>query len=305
MGLSKQFISCDWGTSSFRLRLIESESVEVVAELRSEQGIRAIHELGQDAFKSHLEEQIATLPSPQARHIMLSGMASSTIGWRELSYAETPLRCDGSNLVRETIPLGGREVFLISGAATKRDIMRGEETEVIGILNHPRFSTLADDCVVILPGTHSKHIRIRERVITDWQTFMTGELFEALTKATILKQTTDTRDMDKEAVREGVQTGFERGMESGLFGARVRGVLDGASNASNRGYLSGLLIGSELRRTPTGLPILLAGPEQLREVYLEACDVIGRSNVHRVDLPGGPAIFGHAFLLKRWLSAEE
>lgn len=303
MGLPKQFISCDWGTSSFRLRLIETASVAVLAELRSEQGIRTTHERGPAAFKNYLEEQIATLPAHDAKHVMLSGMATSTIGWRELPYAPAPLRRDGSNLVREKILLDGREVFLISGAATKRDIMRGEETEVIGILNHPDSST--DDGVIILPGTHSKHVRIRGGSISDWQTFMTGELFAALTQATILKQTTDAAEEDQAAVREGVMAGFEQGMESGLFRARVRGVLENASNASNRGYLSGLLIGSELRHAPEDGPILVAGPEGLREVYLAAFDLIGRTDVRAVELPGGAAIFGHAFLLKRWLGEEE
>lgn len=305
MSLPEHFISCDWGTSSFRLRLIRTESVEVVAEIHSDQGIRATHELGLDAFPNYLKEQITELPAHDAEHVMLSGMATSTIGWKELPYAQAPLNGDGSNLVKETIRLDDFEVFLISGAATERDIMRGEETELIGILNHPEFTEMAADSLILLPGTHSKHVRVRNGKVLAWQTFMTGELFEALTNATILKQTTTASEEDQTGVREGVLAGFERGMESGLFGARVRGVLQGASNASNRGYLSGLLIGSELRHARGNGPILIAGPKTLREIYLEAIGTVGQNNVLPVDLPGGAAIHGHAFLLQRWLEAEE
>jgi 2-dehydro-3-deoxygalactonokinase len=344
MNIPGHFLSCDWGTSSFRLRLVETTGSTVVAELRSEKGIRSIHDAlppgaGRSekdvAFGGYLGAKLGELMANVSkelavRHIMLSGMASSTIGWRELPYAPAPLQLDGSNVGHERIAFkteGGHEVevFLISGVCTERDIMRGEETEVVGILSQPRYAEHVGDSVIVLPGTHSKHLLVQDGRITDWQTFMTGELFEALTTATILKATTGVSAGDGEpmpgagdAFREGAVEGFGRGAEVGIFRTRVRGVLDGTGNEANREYLSGLLIGSELRHAwqlGEGRPLLIAGPEALSARYRIALEDGANGLAQRtedqpeiigVDLPaGGAAILGHAFLLKRWLAEAE
>ncbi len=343
MNFPDYFVSCDWGTSSFRLRLIESTQVTVIAEVRSGHGIRSLHDTlppgtwtneRDAAFAGFLGEKLGELMAHvpagiEVCHVMISGMASSTIGWRELPYSPVPLQLDGSNVGHERIALKTKddrefEVFLISGVRTDRDIMRGEETEVLGILNHPLYVRHARSSVIVLPGTHSKHILVQDGRIIDWHTFMTGELFEVLTTATILKATTEISSDEPnspveagDAFREGVVEGFDSGMEAGIFRARVRGVLDGASNAANREFLSGLLIGSELRQAlqmADGRPLLIAEPTVSKR-YERAFEAIWKSTVNPnspfpqvvvIDLPeGGAALYGHAFLLKRWLGAAE
>lgn len=337
-----QFISCDWGTSSFRLRLIETEELRAAAEITGETGIRTIQDsldadAGQDereaAFSGFLGDRLDELlrgsPATDApRRVLLSGMATSTIGWRELPYTAVPLELDGSGVVHERIGFtspGGREfeLFLVSGAATDTDIMRGEETELLGILNHPDFRRYARASIVILPGTHSKHVSVSEGRVVDWRTFMTGEVFEALTSATILRQTTktangaDAASIDDGSFREGALRGFEAGMEATLFQARTRAILNGNTNASNRAFLSGALIGSEMRQAlgVSGVaPLLIAGSGRLAECYRRATEICLdaartppnlRAGTVNVDLPGGAAIHGHAFLLKRWLEADD
>jgi 2-dehydro-3-deoxygalactonokinase len=313
--MSDRFVSCDWGTSSFRLRLVKSGNV--VSEVKTRHGIRALNEslaAGDDrdaAFGGYLSEQLGKLTSARLP-VVLSGMASATIGWRELPYAKAPLRLDGSNLVHDCIAVAAAaSVHLISGACTNQDIMRGEETEAVGILNHDDYSKFADRCLLLLPGTHSKHLIVVDSCIVGWQTFMTGEIFEALTSATILKQTTDAPDESpSDAFLDGVGEGFSKGMEGSVFHARVRGVLEGATNGANRGFLSGLLIGSELRyiaQSAEDRPVLIAGPTSLAAKYrsaMEACEAF--PDLVPVDLPNGSAaILGHAFLLKQWLSEGE
>tara|TARA_Y100001934_G_C12302801_1_gene750833 strand:- start:112 stop:1008 length:897 start_codon:yes stop_codon:yes gene_type:complete len=279
-------------------------------------GIRSIHdsvsnECDRDSkFADFLKRGLSALGFGDMP-IVLSGMASSTIGWRELRYAKVPLELDGSNLVHERLSLeNGTPVFLISGACTNSDIMRGEETEVIGILNHEDYCQYANGCLLLLPGTHSKHLVIDNYRVIGWRTFMTGELFEALTTATILKQTTSTEsEGTDEDFLTGVDGGFATGMESGLFRARVRSVLDGAPNESNCAFLSGLLIGSELSHLSHAAqdkPLLVAGPPGLTGRYQLAITQTGAfPSVVTVDLPEGAAMHGHSFLLPRWLDEGE
>ena len=339
MSLPKYFISCDWGTSSFRLRLVAFEGARVEAELCEDVGIRSLHDglpddAGADereaAFSGFLGERIDRLLADaslevEVRHGVLSGMASSTIGWRELPYARAPLPVDGSTIGFERIPFStesGREfeLFLISGARTDTDIIRGEETEALGVYNDPRFERHARGSLMILPGTHSKHVLTDGRCIVGWRTFLTGELFEALTEHTILRQTTTVLGSENasgsvvdSSFKEGVAEGGQNGTEAALFQARTRGVLGGAKSEENRAFLSGVLIGSELRHARElagGRPILLTGASDIRERYHSALQVLDDPLMPAqrkviVDLPdGSAAIQGHSFLLKRWLGAN-
>lgn len=333
MSLPEFFVSCDWGTSSFRLRLIDLESGRAAAGLTADQGVRALNDSLSSNADRHaretafadflgmrLDDLLKSHSKAAASRVVLSGMASSTIGWRELPYSPSPLHLDGSNLVHERIPVttpSGRdfELILISGAQCENDIMRGEETELIGLLNHPDYTTFANDSLVLLPGTHSKHVRLRHGRIESWRTFMTGELFEALTSATILRQTTEARADDaaesKQDFREGAAEGFDPGMEQGLFHARARSVLNGKSSSANREFLSGLLIGSELRHAvdhANGRPLLIGGSARLSDRYRNALEIVAEATadspslqVAPVNLPEGAAsVLGHSFLLKQW-----
>lgn len=119
--------------------------------------------------------------------ILLSGMASSSIGIRELPYAQLPASLNGENLIIENISSNlelQNEVFLISGLEKPGDVMRGEETQAIG-WKYSSFDA-SSNCVLIVPGTHSKHITICDDRIVDFKTFMTGEIFELLTSHSIL-----------------------------------------------------------------------------------------------------------------------
>lgn len=340
MTLPEYFISCDWGTSSFRLRLTAFEDLRVIAEVRENAGVRSINDaLPDDADPSvreaafseflgaRIERLLADAPAGiDVRHAALSGMASSTIGWRELPCARAPLPVDGLTVAFERIPFRvgtGREfeLFLISGARTDTDIIRGEETEVLGILNHPRFRRFAESSLIVMPGTHCKHVQVLQGEITGWRTFLTGELFEALTRHTILRQTTSVSESEEpfgagaeSSFQEGAVEGGRNGMDGALFQARARGVLKGAASAENRAFLSGALIGSELRHArelAAGQPIVLTGAPSIRERYESALDALrsteaGEGERAVVDLPeGGAAIHGHAFLLKRWLGANK
>ncbi|PIQ21791.1 MAG: 2-keto-3-deoxy-galactonokinase, partial [Cytophagales bacterium CG18_big_fil_WC_8_21_14_2_50_42_9] len=194
------FLSCDWGTSSFRLRLIQLSDLKIIAEEKTGRGIAETYQKwkqtgGNEAdrfkfYQSYITDQIGVL-SKKANipldkiPVMLSGMASSTIGMLDLAYKELPFSLDGSDLKTEIIQVEGANKFIIiSGARTEHDVMRGEETKVVGC-------SLATDQsypekLLILPGTHPKHIIIKDNQVIGFKTYMTGEFFDLLANQSVL-----------------------------------------------------------------------------------------------------------------------
>jgi len=122
-------------------------------------------------------------------------MASSSVGWRELPYAKTPFPLDGSGVRSDELTWSKPEwlgpVHLISGVATACDMMRGEETEIIGLMSEASLASQRNRSLLILPGTHSKHVWIEDQSVVEFRTFMTGELFEVLGQQSLLKASVD------------------------------------------------------------------------------------------------------------------
>ncbi len=284
------FLSCDWGTSSFRLRWVAGTNV--LREHRDSTGCKTLHDralaTGVERPRLYAEfllglldrwtEFAPTRPIP----LVISGMASSTIGWCELPYAPVPIALNASNLRFEKLkwasPNWVRDTFLISGAASDHDIMRGEETEAIGLLAHR-----CNDCLLILPGTHSKHLQIAGGRIVNFATHMTGELFDVLARNSILRATTDIESLawpaeaNLAAFDSGVSQAVREGLGPSLFQTRTRAILHGSPAAENTWFLSGLLIGAELAgltaKRPEG-PILVGGASRLRALYSRALRVL-------------------------------
>src|SRR5262249_18368496 len=144
---------------------------------------------------------------------------------------------------------GGRRVFIVPGVSCRDvhgvpDVMRGEETQIIGAIDD-----LGGDAVVCLPGTHSKYVRVRDRCIASFTTHMTGEGSSALWRHSILGRLSDVDTVeDKAAFDAGVDRSADgQGLLHHLFGVRTRGLFQEIPAAGLASYLSGLLIGHEIR----------------------------------------------------------
>ncbi|MEO6948826.1 MAG: 2-dehydro-3-deoxygalactonokinase [Ginsengibacter sp.] len=278
------FLSVDWGTSNFRLRLVEKKSVQVVKEIVSPAGVKSFYskweEEGGDReylFLNFLKSQINQLDYtvPEDIEIVISGMASSNIGIRELPYATLPFNINGDGLFIEVIknslfPFGVR---LVSGVCSDSDIIRGEETQMLGLTGN---ENIYGKNIFILPGTHSKHIVCENGKITGFNTFMTGELFQVISTHSILKNSIEkpTSDfIDLGAFDEGVHNSQSNGsILKNLFKIRAWDVLGKSSARENYCFLSGLLIGQEmasLKSMPFDQIQLCAG-NNLHEYYKRA-----------------------------------
>lgn len=279
------FLSCDWGTSSFRLRLVEAGSMNILAEERSNAGIAGTYQQWQqtslpreDFFASVINRQIDTLAGRthmplQDVPVVLSGMASSSIGMVELPYKELPFSLSGADLAVHTF----NRFIIISGASNGHDVMRGEETKVAGCVSLLPHTT--QDHWLLIPGTHPKHVVVNHHQAVGFQTFMTGEFFDLLSTHSILSTSVSNGGtLDDPASRtcfiEGVHAGQSDNLLHAAFMVRTNQLLKKISAAHNRFYLSGLLIGAELKAIPPNRPVYLVAGPQHTPLYTLACQVL-------------------------------
>jgi 2-dehydro-3-deoxygalactonokinase len=295
-------VSGDWGTSNFRLRLVQET---VVREVRTDEGTAKLAAQGGDraeAFRFTLARGLEQLKAPASAPVILSGMASSSIGWKELPYAKLPFSLDGRDAVWEKID--GR-VYLVSGLRSETDVLRGEETETLGLVA-ALGREMPFEAVFILPGTHSKHLDVNPGGIASFRTFMTGELFDVIGRQSVLRHSTDpSAPFDRAAFLEGVEESRRRPLTSALFRVRTRQVLDRKDAASNASFLSGLLIGSELGSLQgTAVPVIVAAGERLRTSYAAAAEAMGFAEGFRSVDSDQLSVLGHRILLQRILSGK-
>ena len=140
----------------------------------------------------------------------------------------------------------------VSRASTTKvspDVMRGEETQIVGAVASDASPTLA-----VLPGTHSKWTIVRGGAIESFATYMTGEVYAVLRDHSILgrmAERTAARVRRSAAFARGVQRALTRratvdSLLHQLFGARTLSLRADLAPEDTGDYLSGLLIGSEI-----------------------------------------------------------
>ncbi|MGI8635880.1 MAG: 2-dehydro-3-deoxygalactonokinase [Segetibacter sp.] len=293
-------LGCDWGTSSFRLRLLDVPGQSVIGEVVSDMGIAGMYESWQkrneenktitreQLFREYLKKQIEELSphtSVKLEHvtILISGMASSSIGMEDIAYAKVPFAINGSGAIIKRFAATDNflhDIVLISGVRSENDVMRGEETQVIGLLSLLKSSRgIPQEGVFIFPGTHSKHIYIQNGELLKFQTFMTGELFKVMSQHSILKDSVQVSDLnnfsddDANAFKLGLQEAKGSNILNGLFTVRTNQLFEKLDKKQNYFYLSGLLIGSEISYfLNKNIPILLCSGSNLHEYYKLAID---------------------------------
>lgn len=288
------FLSCDWGTSSFRLRLVEVKSFKILAEIKNDSGILETFTAWQQNepatnrvlfYTSIITNHIRILSeklrvSLKGIPVVLSGMASSTIGLIDLPYKVLPFEIDGSDLHIEmyksdetTNPL-----IIVSGARTENDVMRGEETKIVGCAQ--LIGNDESEQLFVLPGTHPKHVLIKDRRIIGFKTFMTGEFFDLLSTKSILSGSIAAGEdlnsrANQKSFMEAVQLSQTTNLLHHSFLVRTNQVLERLSKQQNYYYLSGLLIGAELASLESKKSIYLLGGPAHRSLYTLACSTLG------------------------------
>lgn len=288
-------IALDWGTSSLRGFLMDG-AARLLEERASPHGIQNLPLAGAAGFEAALTglcgdwlDNHPTLP------VVAGGMVGSAQGWVEAPYVATP--ADAGALARYAARVetaSGRTVLIAPGILHDPpdggvpDVMRGEEIQIAGALaDHADWRRNA--CIA-MPGTHSKWVRIADGRIVDFATYMTGELFAVLKAHSLLGR---LMPADRDAAAADEEAAFAAGIRAAqaatpgdlphqLFATRTLGLTKRLPAEALSHYLSGLLIGHELRSGLDRLaamaddtPLLLIGDPALCRRYARALDAFG------------------------------
>ena len=260
-------IALDWGTTSLRAYLFGA-SGDVLATRTSPAGIMnlpAAPEAGgfDAAFDDACGAWLAVAP---ALPVIAAGMVGSAQGWVQAPYVETPASADAlAAAVVRVQSARGATIAVVPGVlepGALPNVMRGEETQIVGAL-HADDDGAADgpsraSALICLPGTHAKWVKVEGGRIERFHTFMTGEVYAALTGHTILGRTMKRpAEPDLAAFARGVTVAREHGAAGLLataFSSRTLALTGQLAADEQPDYLSGLLIGHEL----AGLAAVLA-----------------------------------------------
>jgi 2-dehydro-3-deoxygalactonokinase len=278
-------ILIDWGTSNARAYLLDPDG-SVVDRRRAPLGIRAVPPGG---FPAALEGLLGPWMRGNAtwQTILMCGMVGSRQGWVEVPYRPCPARLEDLATALCPVPaLPG--AWIVPGVRrsdgdTRHDVMRGEEVQLFGaVADEPDR-----DGVLCFPGTHSKWVLYQDRSLADFATAMTGEVFQTLRQNSLLGVLMRNGTADAELAGTALvafRRGLDRSGEAGgllhhLFGVRAEGLFASIPEGDLPAYLSGILIGHEIR-SMAGLfncagPIRLVAENPLAGHYAAAFERLG------------------------------
>jgi 2-dehydro-3-deoxygalactonokinase len=254
-----KFVAIDWGTSSFRAWLIERDQVSDY--LQSDKGVKNF------ASGSHSAYLVEVLGKWQGQYdrIIAIGMIGSSIGLYETDFSPLPIDIDQVSNSLVQVPNFEPALFIVPGVFKSGDVMRGEESQSL--------AAGLENGLVISPGTHSKWVEIKSGKIIDFRTYLTGELFELLRNHSTLSKATDS------SAKLVASSDFLAGLSAessdlthDLFSIRANW-LQGKTEDASREYLSGLLIGAEIKSAKSwrqASQARIVASDSLAEIYIFA-----------------------------------
>ncbi len=237
-------IGIDWGTTSFRAFRVGRDGG--IRDRRA--GAKGIMNVPDGRFGDTLREEIGPWLAGGEDRVLLSGMIGSRQGWKEAPYLPCP--AGPAELAGALVDIGfdWARVKLVPGLsgvdeAGVAEAMRGEETQVMGVT-----ALLRDGGIACVPGLQSKWVRVRDGRISGFATHMTGEAFGALRGHTTLAR----RMREGPADGASFDAGLARSADPGgllhhVFGVRALTLAGRLSESDAPAYLSGILIGHEVR----------------------------------------------------------
>jgi 2-dehydro-3-deoxygalactonokinase len=267
-------IAIDWGTSSFRAYRLDAGGS--VLERRS--APLGIMQVEGGAFADALESQVGDWLTAGDTPVLMSGMIGSRQGWVEAPYVGCPAAAERIAAALCEVRWGKRRAWIAPGlssrdAAGVPDVMRGEETQILGVLDQ-----LPATAWICLPGTHSKWVEVHDGTIVRFATHMTGEVFALLKSHSILGRMMRDAPIDMQWFAAGVRRAQDAGgLLHHLFGVRARGLFGELPEEASASYLSGTLIGHELVCARSAAAnVFLLGAKPLVDLYQHALRQFGR-----------------------------
>lgn len=275
-------IAVDWGTSSLRAARLDADGL-VLEERSLPRGILTIPANG---FATFFDSNFLDWTVARGFFCLISGMAGSKQGWREAPYCPCPAGFD--EVAGALTWIEPQRIAIVPGLSCQHahapDVMRGEEVQIFGAMQ----LTGLRDGLFVLPGTHSKWAQVQNGRVTTFRTYMTGEFYSLLSQHSILAKTLIAEaetPFDADAFAQGVALSCTgAGLLHTAFSARTLSLFSRMSATALPSYLSGLVIGEEMRLQMPGAmeagfgaqsEVLLIGSGTLTARYSQALAVQG------------------------------
>lgn len=287
-------MTIDGGTTNTRVRILQDE--KIIAKSFVPLGVRntAINESKKELLEGLRNAINAALSSACLKHediqlVVASGMITSNVGIYEIPHVVTPAGIDeiaaASRLIK--IPeLVNIPILFIPGVKNNNilnedyknlesmDIMRGEETETLGIL---KIKSLNGPLTMVLPGSHTKVLKVNKyNQITACLTTMAGEIFSTLALKTILADSVPkslVSHLETDEIFRGASISRQVGLTRGCFSTRIMSQFTSLDGNKKANFLLGVILGQDLiaikNSTACRLegddPIVIGGSVHLRE----------------------------------------
>jgi len=305
-GRAAALIALDWGSTSFRAWLLDGAGAPLDS-IRSADGALTVSGPADPARTraAAFEETFTRTCRPWLDEhpgvpVLCAGMAGSNHGWAEAGYLDVPADLAGLARHLTVVPAGDSVVHLVPGlrvTGPDPDVMRGEEVQLLGALAAANDGggnageAAVDDGgdragTVVLPGTHSKWVHLADggSRVAGFTTAMTGELYALLMRDSIIgrlatepdvARATEVSDAFVRGLDAEAERGDERGLPALLFTARPLALAGRFDPAEVADYVSGLLIGAEVRHALREHPadvVVLCGPPATADRYRAALE---------------------------------
>ena len=276
--LQRPLIAIDWGTSSLRGACFDVHG----QPLDQRQFARGILTVPAGEFPAVFDASFGDwLQQDPDALCLLSGMVGSRQGWQEAAYCPCP--AGFAELGARLLWLQPGRLAIVPGLSVQQhdglpfaqhDVMRGEEIQIFGALALLGLQ----DATVVLPGTHSKWAQVSQGRVSGFRSFMTGEVYALLAQHSIFSRTLPADAPWHEATFQAAVRLAQNtpSVLSSIFGTRTLALFDTLPAEHHPDFLSGLLIGEELRamlsqRTD---PLLLVGSASLTARYQSALQAL-------------------------------
>lgn len=273
------YICIDGGTTNTRVYLVRG--LQILDTVRLNLGAGSCGEDPQ-GFRQALKGAIDTILDRNGRcsgditRILASGMITSELGLCLLPHQAIP--ADIGTLHRRTQEASFPEISPIPfvflrglkkvSASGEYDIMRGEETEMMGLMH----LCGRKECTYILPGSHTKVIRTDSSgAIVDFFTTLTGEMIASLSQYTILRNSVRLdAPLDQQRLLAGYDYCAKEGLNAALFQVRVLDTVAGQSPSALYSFFMGAVLHDEVEKILKENPrqLVLGGKPQIRDAIL-------------------------------------
>ena len=269
------WIAIDWGTTNFRAWIIKNN--KILKEINRPHGIKNIPNKN---FEDILNKNIK-IPKKNNRKIKIisCGMIGSKQGWLDTGY-EKNLNLTKNNLVKVKTKNKNIDFYIVKGLSQKQpyDVIRGEETQILGYLeSDKKFSGF-----ICLPGTHSKWIKITKGKLINFKTYMTGELFEIISRNSILKYSINDKKINLKIFKNSVILSQKKyfNLFEYLFEFRSRALLT-KKKYYPKSELLAYLIGNEIKSNINELrnfKVIIIGSDYNSKLYSQAMQILKIDN---------------------------